>query len=287
METSKIANIIGKINEKLEKMKRQSDNIFTSEDENDFFQNFLNYCTNKDNKTYAKKTFFDKIKNWYHKFLGENRNINLEEFKFINEEANLLSEAICDKESLEQVKNIFSTWKKGFIYNYKTKFNFDVNYIQSELNNILKIASQDKPSYMDFISQENPEKKPEVTQDKKRTKQPPIEVSKPSEKVAKSSVRVPKPSSIRVPKPSSIRVPKPSSIEVPKPSSIEAPKEAEIPNNFQDELDLITKEIENLGIVITDDAKEKITRILKSKRNSSFIDLINSGDVKEIKFLLN
>ena len=58
METSKIANIIGKINEKLEKMKRQSDNIFTSEDENDFFQNFLNYCTNKDNKTYAKKNFF-------------------------------------------------------------------------------------------------------------------------------------------------------------------------------------------------------------------------------------
>jgi len=272
METSKIANIIGKINEKLEKMKRQSDNIFTSEDENDFFQNFLNYCTNKDNKTYAKKTFFDKIKNWYHKFLGENRNINLEEFKFINEEANLLSEAICDKESLEQVKNIFSTWKKGFIYNYKTKFNFDVNYIQSELNNILKIASQDKPSYMDFISQENPQKKPEFIPDKKRTKQSPIEAPK---------------SSIRVPKPASIRVPKPSSIDVPKPSSIDVPKEAEIPNNFQDELDLITQEIENLGIVITDDAKEKITRILKSKRNGSFIDLINSGDVKEIKFLLN
>ena len=247
METSKIANIIGKINEKLEKMKRQSDNIFTSEDENDFFQNFLNYCTNKDNKTYAKKTFFDKIKNWYSKFLGENRNINLEEFKFINEEANLLSEAICDKESLEQVKNIFSTWKKGFIYNYKTKFNFDVNYIQSELNNILKIASQDKPSYMDFVSQENPEKKQEFIQDKKRTKQSPIEAPKSSMRVPKpSSMRVPKPSSIRVPKPSSIDVPKPSSIDVPKPSSIDVPKEAEIPNNFQDELDLITQEIENL-----------------------------------------
>lgn len=279
METSKIANIIGKINEKLEKMKRQSDNIFTSEDENDFFQNFLNYCTNKDNKTYAKKTFFDKIKNWYHKFLGENRNINLEEFKFINEEANLLSEAICDKESLEQVKNIFSTWKKGFIYNYKTKFNFDVNYIQSELNNILTIASQDKPSYMDFISQENPEKKPEFIPDKKIVKQSSIEAPKSSTKVPKSS--------IRIPKPSSIKVPKPSSIDVPKPSSIDVPKEAEIPNNFQDELNLITKEIEDLGIIITDDTKEKIARILKSKRNSSFIDLINSGDVNEIKFLLN
>ena len=271
METSKIANIIGKINEKLEKMKRQSDNIFTSEDENDFFQNFLNYCTNKDNKTYAKKTFFDKIKNWYHKFLGENRNINLEEFKFIKEEANLLSEAICDKESLEQVKNIFSTWKKGFIYNYKTKFNFDVNYIQSELNNILQIASQDKPNYMDFISQQNPEKKPEFIPDKKIVKQSSIEAPKSSTKVPKSS----------------IRIPKPSSIKVPKPSSIDVPKEAEIPNNFQDELDLITQEIESLGIVITDDTKEKITRILKSKRNSSFIDLINSGDVNEIKFLLN
>ena len=84
---------------------------------------------------------------------------------------------------------------------------------------------------MDFISQENPQKKPEFIPDKKRTKQSPIEAPK---------------SSIRVPKPASIRVPKPSSIDVPKPSSIDVPKEAEIPNNFQDELDLITQEIENL-----------------------------------------
>ena len=106
---SDIRRIISKVNYKLDKMKDHSGDILSKDDTDDFFKHFLDLCTNKDtlDKTNVQQTFFDKIKNWYKKFLGENRNINLDEFKFINEEAKILTESVCNKEDYETIKNIF------------------------------------------------------------------------------------------------------------------------------------------------------------------------------------
>lgn len=282
MDINKIKAIVGRINDKLNKLKIQSENIFSTNDENDFFQHFLNFCADKSNfdKSYAQRSFYDKIKNWYHKFLGENRSLNLEEFKFINEESKLLAESVCDRENLEHVRIIFDTWKKHFNYNYKTKFSLDVSNIQKDLDAIINIAEEFSKGTESLKS------KIDLGQDLKAgilAGFKPITVKTKPEKRKNQIVKSkPKPSKIEIPTPESLKEPK----EEPSVPTEETPS-LSVPTNLEDELKEIKNVIQNLGINLNDVQVEKIRNLLQTDKIGPLIDLINAGDIKDINFLLN
>ena len=269
---SDIRKIISKINYKLNKMKDNSSDVLSKNDTDEFFQQFLDLCTNKDtiDKTNVQQTFFDKIKNWYKKFLGENRNINLDEFKFINEEAKILTESVCNKEDYETIKNIFLTWKKGFNYNFKNKFNLDIDFIQTELKSIELILSKiDKQSYFNKITSDL--STPKI-----------FAASKPQQSI-KPSVKpeiIPTQSNISSSKaettPPSLK-PEIVSISTPE-KTISVPIEKNILN--------LASAIENLGFKNDDKLQNSIRNIINSKRTKELVNLINTQDTKDIKLFL-
>lgn len=269
---SDIRKIISKINYKLNKMKDNSSDVLSKNDTDEFFQQFLDLCTNKDtiDKTNVQQTFFDKIKNWYKKFLGENRNINLDEFKFINEEAKILTESVCNKEDYETIKNIFLTWKKGFNYNFKNKFNLDIDFIQTELKSIELILSKiDKQSYFNKITSDL--STPKI-----------FAASKPQQSI-KPSVKpeiIPTQSNISSSKaettPPSLK-PEIVSISTPE-KTISVPIEKNILN--------LASAIENLGFKNDDKLQNSIRNIINSRRTKELVNLINTQDTKDIKLFL-
>ena len=269
---SDIRKIISKINYKLNKMKDNSSDVLSKNDTDEFFQQFLDLCTNKDtiDKTNVQQTFFDKIKNWYKKFLGENRNINLDEFKFINEEAKILTESVCNKEDYETIKNIFLTWKKGFNYNFKNKFNLDIDFIQTELKSIELILSKiDKQSYFNKITSDL--STPKI-----------FAASKPQQSI-KPSVKpeiIPTQSNISSSKaettPPSLN-PEIVSSSTPE-KTISVPIEKNILN--------LASAIENLGFKNDDKLQNSIRNIINSKRTKELVNLINTQDTKDIKLFL-
>lgn len=269
---SDIRKIISKINYKLNKMKDNSSDVLSKNDTDEFFQQFLDLCTNKDtiDKTNVQQTFFDKIKNWYKKFLGENRNINLDEFKFINEEAKILTESVCNKEDYETIKNIFLTWKKGFNYNFKNKFNLDIDFIQTELKSIELILSKiDKQSYFNKITSDL--STPKI-----------FAASKPQQSI-KPSVKpeiIPTQSNISSSKaettPPSLN-PEIVSSSTPE-KTISVPIEKNILN--------LASAIENLGFKNDDKLQNSIRNIINSRRTKELVNLINTQDTKDIKLFL-
>lgn len=282
MDKSSILKIVKNINNKLEKMKKQSEDIFSSKDENDFFQEFLNFCTSKNslNKNYAQKTFFDKIKNWYTRYLGENRNINLEEFKFINNEAKLLVESICEKENLIQIKNIFNAWKKGFSYNYKNKFSFDVEYIQSELGNIVKILNKFEPK--NFASSLGLE--PETKVSKEIQKSSSTETLPPNKSEYIPSF-IPASKITPIPAPPKVEIPK-VSVEPSKPTELPPSKETPLPIDVDENTATIVSSLKDLGIEVNDKMQEKIKKLVSTNNIDYIIDMYNTGDVNAIKYIL-
>ena len=261
---SDIRRIIFKVNSKLDKMKDHSGDILSKDDTDDFFKHFLDLCTNKDtlDKTNVQQTFFDKIKNWYKKFIGENRNINLDEFKFINEEAKVLTESLCNKEDYETVKNIFLTWKKGFNYNFKNKFNLDIDFIQTELKNVENILSKmDKKSYYAKFTQEPYTMKALSSRPSFKAENPTI-LNKPE---IKSILAKPETSTVSA---------KPEISATPSISSIDK-------NVFN-----LASAVENLGITNDEKLQNSIRNVINSKRTKHLIDLINTQDKKDIKLFL-
>ena len=286
MDKTSILKIIKNVKDKLQKMKKQSEDIFSSQDENNFFQQFLNFCTSKEaiDKNYAQKTFFDKIKDWYKRYLGENRNINLDEFKFINEEAKILTESICEKQNLIQIKNIFNAWKKGFSYNYKNKFNFDVDYIESELNNIIKILN--KLDIKDFSSDLGLEPEQKITQAIKRSL-PKEKIIEPK-KAETPSVFIPASKITSMPV---TKIETPSSSEKPpeeitKPVS-EKPKETSLPVDVEENTAIIISSLKELGIDVNEKMEQNIRKLVASNNIDHIIDLYNTGDAKAIKYILS
>ena len=269
-----IRKIISKINYKLDKMKDQSEDILSRNDADDFFKHFLELCTNKDtlSKTNVQQTFFDKIKNWYKKFIGENRNINLDEFKFINEEAKVLTESICNKEDYETIKNIFSTWKKGFNYNFKNKFNVDIDYIQNELKNVENILFQlDKKSQFVQI-----------------TKEPTIS------KVFKPATKINLPSNLNKPE-INFASEKPEVIPTSeKPEVIPTSEKPEVSSlspissvhSVEKNISNLTSALENLGFSNNEKLQSAIKKVIDFKKTKELVYLINAQDKNDIKLFL-
>jgi hypothetical protein len=283
---SDIRKSISKINSKLNKMKSQSEDILSKDDADDFFKHFLELCTSKDtlSKTNVQQTFFDKIKNWYKKFIGENRNINLDEFKFINEEAKVLTESICNKEDYETIKNIFSTWKKGFNYNFKNKFSVDIDFIQTELKSIESMLFQlDKKSHLTKLTQE-PSMPPKV--------EFPSSLKKPdiSSILAKPKT-IPisdKPETISVSdKPEAIPVSnKPETISVSdKPETIPVLKTTNV-HSVEKNISNLTSALENLGFSNNEKLQSAIKKVIDFKKTKELVYLINAQDKNDIKLFL-
>lgn len=252
---SDIEFVLEKINDKIESMRKSSGEILSTDDENDFFKQFHDYCANAGNvdKSSAQKTFFDKIKSWYKKFTNENKKISIEEFKFFNEESKLLAESICGKEDFNEIKSIFSSWKKEFVLKYKEKFAFDLDYLKNRLNDLKKITSEIKLSSFDSFMA------PKIEQPKIQ----PVEIRKtrPYRKTISSE-------------PLPIK-----SAPIPEPKL-----EPTIPKS---ELEMLKFGIENLGIKLDEEGVEKIKKYINDGKAKKISDFINAKDTETLNHIFS
>lgn len=257
--------VLQKINDKIESMRKSSGEILSTDDENDFFKQFHDYCSNAGNidKSSAQKTFFDKIKSWYKKLTNENKNISIEEFKFFNEESKLLAESICSKEDFNEIKNIFSSWKKEFILKYKEKFAFDLDYLKNRLNDLKKITSEIKLSTVDSF----------VASKIEQPKIQPVEIRK---------IRPYR-------KPTSLTEPRfePKSEPVPESKPEPTPEPKLEPTLPKSEFEILKSGIENLGIKLDEEGIAKIKKYIDNGKTKNISDLIDSKDAETLNHIFS